>query len=73
MPEYSTNTSTSKDGNTRPATKFMSSASIGFQRKLGDYDSGKYTCRSLQDPKLSVFYNLYVVGTGKYSIRYSYH
>lgn len=64
MPEYSTNTTQTQNsgGITRPDNLFAASISLGFRRPISNHDSGRYTCRSLQNPDLSVFYNLYVSG-----------
>lgn len=73
MPEYTTNTSQSdtpgrEQGQTKPKTLFEAHLFLGYGRPLGYYDTGKYTCRSLQDPTRAVHYFLFV-SDGKLFIR----
>lgn len=75
MPEYTTNTSQSdnpsnqeRHPDTRPKTWFEAHLFLGFGRPLASYDSGKYTCRSLQDPSKAVHYFLFI-SDGKLFIR----
>ncbi|ODN01923.1 EGF, latrophilin and seven transmembrane domain-containing protein 1 [Orchesella cincta] len=75
MPEYTTNTSQQDntkdvDGSsiTKPRQIFEAQLFIGYARSLGYYDSGKYTCRSLQDATRASHYYLFV-SDGKLFVR----
>ncbi|CAL8142874.1 unnamed protein product [Orchesella dallaii] len=76
MPEYTTNTSQQdhaiKDVEggsiTKPRQIFEAQLFLGYARSLGYYDSGKFTCRSLQDATRASHYYLFV-SDGKLFVR----
>jgi len=74
MPEYTTNTSQqdTKDADggfiTKPRQIFEAQLFLGYARSLGYYDSGKYTCRSLQDATRASHYYVFV-SDGKLFVR----
>ena len=78
MPEYATNTSQTENPNhkdsppqlqqTKPKNLFEAKLYLGYGRPVAAYDSGKYTCRSLQDAGKASNYYLFV-SDGKLFIR----